>query len=270
MATSRLNVEKCRHCSKKHTVDAKYTTKNGRTRVEWTCPTTGSKVSAFAKKPGGESAKKQTSRRRRRPSRSTKTEGGNVAAAKTRTRGGPKSISVSMPYEVEARPKTEVLWDVAEGLLDGLLAHQDRDTPQKAAMAAADAAYREAKGLGEEGDRVEHAFGVALAEVLQHVALKRGMSVQDWNALAPEALRGGARQYTGGSVVDMVVGKPGESGAAGSFGDIAEYAVGEVYDLVDGLTGGALDGNGSGVGAVVKETVKQEAGKAIVSGLTGL
>lgn len=122
-----------------------------------------------------------------------KKKGGNANKGadmprETKMKGGLQSLRLELPLVVEAQPDLAALWDVAEGLVDFLLVNAKGTTDREAFVRRAAAAFARAKGETNEADGHEYRFGEALGEVLLLVMAHRGLTANEWVAMAPPQL----------------------------------------------------------------------------------
>ena len=134
-------------------------------------------------------------------------QGGKVASNRKTTKlTGQRSLSAEIPYIVEASPDIAAAWDIAEGIVDGLI---DNAAPRDDAAAfsrRADAAYARAKGPSVESDTVEYQMGTALAEAVLMVLSRRGVTADGWARMTPPQLPRNSRGVgaVGEGVLDIL------------------------------------------------------------------
>ena len=214
-----MRIKKCHRCGGSHNIPVEHSVdKAGKARIRYTCPKTGTAWSGYA--PKGSTEEKTTTkadkpRRRRTPK--------EPAMPRQSSLNQPtKPLTFKLPFEVESQPAMEAALDIAEGIVDGLIAlHSDTQSLQAQAAAAYQAA-RGGKNGRTAGDNLEYDLGQHLAKAVQLVLVHRGITQAQWEAMAPPGVKSGARQYMGGAVVDYFVGEEGESGAMGAVGDLWE------------------------------------------------
>ena len=164
-------------------------------------------------------------------------------------------MSVTIPMTTKSEPMLSAGWDICEGFIAGLREMHGDDSAALAIEASN--AHARAKGLQSNADQTEHDVGRALAKAMQLVLIHNGISTAQWAALAPPGLPG-TRTGMMGAVLDFTVGSEGQSGAAGSMGDLAE-------GLWDATVGGLFgDGEGGQAASDIAADVTGKVGEQLI------
>lgn len=159
--------------------------------------------------------------------------------ARTRMAGGLKTLRAEVPFEVESSPKLSAAWDIAEGVLDWLVAQgtPSGDSLQQQAAAL----YRQAHGSDDESDSIERELGRTVAEVLVYVMAHRGLGKSDWSALVPRRLpdqggtsSGPAELPIEEALMNLLLGKADRDGdgETTTVGSLPGLAAEKAFDLV--------------------------------------
>lgn len=158
-------------------------------------------------------------------------EGGTVSdGAKLKGVRGLSSLRAEIPFQVKAEPDLAAAWDIAEGLIDELMEHANPGNGDAFRRQAA-AAYARAKGITPEVDQTEHDFGRSIAKALILVLGHRGVTADDWAAMAPPEL-GQASSFLSRGVEAVTGVDVNDDGDASGFGDVITGAVGAAGNAV--------------------------------------
>lgn len=156
-------------------------------------------------------------------------------AARSRKETNMANLKFLMPLVQPTEPDIAAAWDIAEGIVAGLVAQSGLADDIDNARAEADAAFARARGeqtKDSKRNQQEYDLGEHIAKAVVYVMLRRGFTAEDWAKMMPKVIASSG---------------PREEGLLSTAGDFAE-------NFLSGISMGILDididGDGDGAGGL--------------------